>query len=68
MNTLNQPKRLSSTKNQYKERQMIAMKKRIGTLKYRRERLTHELNAINSALFELNKQILNNDSFKQLSI
>ena len=46
-----------SLKNDYKERRRLEMKRRLGLLNYRRERLERELGAIEISLFTLNKQI-----------
>ena len=44
------------------------MKKRLGLLHYRRDRLEHELEAIKSALHHLDKQIQQDVAYEQLSI
>ncbi len=44
------------------------MNRRLDVLQYRRERLTHELHAINAALFSLNQQMLRDQEYKQLSL
>ena len=42
--------------------------RRLDLLQYRRERLTHELNAINSALLSLTQQIQQRQNYKQLTL
>ena len=58
----------ASANKDYKRRRHLEMKKRIGILHYRRDRLEHELDAIKSALFNLNKQIQQDREFEQLTI
>ncbi len=50
------------------ERRQLEMTRRLGLLRYRRERLTHELQAINSALSTLVKQMGKDPSYRQLSL
>tara|TARA_Y100001968_G_C18744942_1_gene430688 strand:+ start:31 stop:237 length:207 start_codon:yes stop_codon:yes gene_type:complete len=68
MENFNQLKNATLSNVEYETRRFTEMKKRIGLLQYRKERLMHELNAINSALSSLNKQVSHHSTYKQLSI
>ena len=50
------------------ERRHLEMKRRLGVLRYRQDRLTNELKAIDSALISLNQQIRTDIGYKQLSL
>ena len=48
---------ISSPEDQFVNRRRFDMRKRLVELNYRRDRLERELNAVNSALFLLNREI-----------
>ncbi len=65
--TINDPLSYSS-RNEYRNRRRQEMKKRLGVLHYRRERLERELEAIKAALFSLDQQMSRDAAYEQLSI
>ncbi len=52
----------------FRQRRRLEMKKRLGVLHYRRDRLERELIAIQSALLTLDSQLKKDNAFEQLSI
>ena len=56
------------TTSDYLKRRQLEIKRRVGVLHYRRDRLERELKAIKSALFSLDQQMQRDSSCKQLTI
>ncbi len=57
-----------SARSDYRERRRLNMKKRLVVLHYRRDRLERELQAINSALLQLDGQIQRDGAYEQLTM
>ena len=55
-------------KADYREIRRLDLKKRLGVLLYRRERMERELEAIKAALSTLEEQMKSNVAYEQLSI
>ena len=55
-------------KSDYREIRRLDLKKQLGVLLYRRERMERELEAIKAALSTLEAQMQRNVAYKQLSI
>ena len=55
-------------KADYREIRRLDLKKRLGVLLYRRERMERELEAIKAALSTLEAQVQRNVAYEQLSI
>ena len=56
------------TRKDFRGRRRLEMKKRLGVLHYRRERLERELAGIKAALITLDRQIQRDVAYEQLSI
>ena len=54
-------------KADHRERRRLEMKRRLGELHYKRDRLEHELSAIKNALLTLDSQMQRYAAYEQLS-
>ena len=57
-----------SPPSDYRDRRRLDMKKRLGILHYRRDRLERELNAIKTALLTLDHQMQSDAAYEQLTM